>query len=42
MIAVVTAQLGSLVALAGVIYAIDTTITSAVDSGNPLQTDTGS
>jgi hypothetical protein len=40
MIAVVTAQLGSLVALADITYAIDTTITSAFPSGNPLQTDT--
>ena len=40
MIAVVTAQLGSLVARANIIYAIDTTITSSDPTGNPLQTDT--
>jgi hypothetical protein len=40
MIAVVAAQLGSLVARADITYAIDTTITSANPTGNPLQTDT--
>jgi hypothetical protein len=40
MVAVVAAQLGSFVARADISYAIDTTITSAIDSGNPLQTDT--
>jgi len=40
MIAVVTAQLGSLVARADIIYEIDTTITSSDPTGNPLQTDT--
>jgi hypothetical protein len=40
MIAVVTAQLGSLVAFADINYAINTTITSSVPTGNPLQTDT--
>lgn len=40
MIAFVTAQLGSLVARADITYAVDTTITSANPTGNPLQTDT--
>jgi hypothetical protein len=40
MIALVTAQLGSLVARADINYAIDTTITSAEPTGNPLQSDT--
>src|SRR5580692_11209838 len=40
MIAFVAAQLGSFVARADINYAIDTTITSAEPTGNPLQTDT--
>jgi hypothetical protein len=40
MIAFVAAQLGSFVARADINYAIDTTITSANPTGNPLQSDT--
>jgi hypothetical protein len=40
MIAVVAAQLGSFVARADINYGINTTITSAEPTGNPLQTDT--
>ncbi len=40
MIAFITANLGSLVARADIIYTIDTTITSSNPTGNPLQTDT--
>jgi len=39
MIASVAAQLGSFVARANTIYAVNATITSAVPTGNPLQTD---
>jgi hypothetical protein len=39
MIALTTAQLGSLVARADIIYAVNTTITSALPTGHPLQTD---
>jgi hypothetical protein len=39
-IAFVAAQFGSFVARADINYAIDTTITSANPTGNPLQTDT--
>src|ERR1017187_32036 len=39
-IAFVAAQLGSSVARADIVYTIDTTITSSVPTGNPLQTDT--
>jgi len=39
-IAFVTAQLGSLVARADMVYAVDTTITSANPTGNPLQSNT--
>jgi hypothetical protein len=40
MIACIAAPLGSLVARAGIVYNINTTITSAEPTGNPLQTDT--
>lgn len=40
MIAFIAAQFGALVARADIIYTVDTTITSAEPTGNPLQTDT--
>jgi len=40
MIAFTTAQLGSMVARANIIYTVDTTVTSSDPTGNPLQTDT--
>jgi hypothetical protein len=40
MIAFITADLGSSIARADITYAIDTTITSAYPTGNPLQSDT--
>src|ERR1035441_1141512 len=40
MIALITAQMGSVVARASVIYAVDTTIISSNPTGNPLQSDT--
>ena len=40
MIAIIAVQLGALAARADIVYTVDTTITSAEPTGNPLQTDT--